>query len=242
VKKGAEPGDILPVMTDRDDSTAANSERPARSARSGGRRPAPSGDIPVGRSGVPTKWSIDRLDPRERRFSYLAAGASVLFGALIYFDETAKNHPKLGKNQLSPQTALVIAIGAAILLVVTVRIGRRAPVGFVALITGAAFNGSSLILGLPFFALAIWIFYHAFKLQKETSTALRASRAEARAASSQRPRSAGTSSAPRSGRAKSKAPTGPTPNKRYTPKTPVRPSAPPPKQSRRDRRNSTGVD
>lgn len=231
-------------MTDGDDSTEANGDRPAGSRRSGGRRPAATADMPVGKSGVPTKWSIDRLDPREKRFTYVAAGASVLFGALIYFDETAKNHPKLDKNQLSAQTALVIAIGAAILLVVAVQIGRRAPVGFVALITGAAFNGSSLILGLPFFALAVWIFYHAFKLQKETSTALRASRAEARAASSQRSKSAGTSPAPRSGRTKPKAkgPTAPTPNKRYTPKTPVRPAAPPPKQSRRDRRNSTTVD
>ena len=41
-----------------------------------------------GPSEVPTKWAIDRLDDRERRFSFVAAGGAVLFGVIVYLAET----------------------------------------------------------------------------------------------------------------------------------------------------------
>lgn len=191
------------------------------------------------KSDVPSKWSIDRLDALEKRFSYVAAVAAAAFGASIYFEESAKHHLKLAKNQLSPQTTLVIGIVAALLLVIATRVGRRAPVGFVALITGAAFQGSSVILGLPFFALAIWILYHAYKTQKETAAAVRAARAEARTSTSAHNRPVPTARGARP-RGRSKGPATPAPNKRYTPKTPTRPAPPPPKASRRERKQAAG--
>ena len=54
------------------------------------------------------KWAVDRLDGRERRFSFIAAGAAVLFGLSIYFSETHDKHFRLAKGQLTPQTTLLL--------------------------------------------------------------------------------------------------------------------------------------
>ncbi len=218
-----------------DDGQAAHGRRTTRAD-------APA-TVEPGRSGVPTKWSIDRLDIREKQFTYVAAGASAVFAILVYADETSKHHLKLAKNQLSPQTTLVIGLVAAVLLVIAALVGRRAPVGFVALFTGAAFGGSSIVLGLPFFVLAIWVLYHAYKNQKETSASLRAARSEAGAAPPARSRTAPPpkGSSP-SARKRAKGPVTPTANKRYTPKTPPRPAPPAPKPSRRERRQSAASD
>jgi hypothetical protein len=80
-------------------------------------------------SGVSTKWSIDRLDLRERRFSFVAAGAAALFGISTYVAETQNHHFRLAKGQLTPQTTLIVGLVAAALLAGVTVLGRRAPVG-----------------------------------------------------------------------------------------------------------------
>ncbi len=198
-------------------------------------------DIEPGQSSVSTKWAIDRLDPREKRFSFVAAGGAALFATIIYLVETQNHNFRLAKGQITPQTTLVVGLIAAGLLIATTMLGRRAPVGFVALFTGAAFGGSYLFLGLPFFVLAIWLLYRSYKLQKETTARLREAGGSPRARPSPAARStAARSSAPsrpttvaEARRARSKKSAAPVGNKRYTPK---RPTPPPPKPSRRQRK------
>jgi hypothetical protein len=178
-----------------------------------------------------TKQSIDRLDERERRFSFAAAGLAAVCGIAVYIAETSNPHFRLAKGQLTPQTTLVLGLVAAGLLLVTTFIGRRALVGFMALFTFLAL-GTQYFLGVPFLALAIWLLYRSFKIQREASAAARAARAESSSARAAPSRPAGRS--PSSGRgSRSKPTSGPDPNKRYTPK---RPSPPAPKPSWRERR------
>jgi len=124
-----------------------------------------------------TNRSMDRLDERERRFSFAAAGLAVLFGIVVYVSETTNSHFRLAKNQLTPQTTLVFGLIAGALLLVTTLLGRRAPVGFVALFTFLAF-GTQYLLGVPFLVLAVWLLYRSFKIQREASAAARAERAD----------------------------------------------------------------
>jgi hypothetical protein len=199
-------------------------------------------DIEPGQSSVSTKWAIDRLDAREKRFSFIAAGGAALFATIIYLVETQNHNFRLAKGQITPQTTLVVGLIAAALLIATTVLGRRAPVGFVALFTGAAFGGSYLFLGLPFFVLAIWLLYRSYKLQKETTARLREAGVGPRARPSPTARPAkaarpAASSRPttvaEARRARSKKSSAPVGNKRYTPK---RPAPPAPKPSRRQRK------
>ena len=198
-------------------------------------------DIEPGQSSVSTKWAIDRLDAREKRFSFIAAGGAALFATIIYLVETQNHNFRLAKGQITPQTTLVVGLIAAGLLIATTMLGRRAPVGFVALFTGAAFGGSYLFLGLPFFVLAIWLLYRSYKLQKETTARLREAGGGTRARPSPAARSKATrpaapsrpTSVAEARRARSKKSSAPVGNKRYTPK---RPTPPPPKPSRRQRK------
>ncbi|HWD51250.1 MAG TPA: hypothetical protein VG412_02535 [Acidimicrobiales bacterium] len=204
--------------------------------------------IKPGQSSMSTKWAIDRLDQREKLFSFVAGGAAGLFGIIIYLVETQNHNFRLAKGQITPQTTLVVGLAAAALLIATTILGRRAPVGFVALFTGAALGGSYLLLGLPFFALAVWLLFRSYKIQKETTAQLREAGGGTRARPSPASRSAATSGrAPAKApvarsrpttvaearRARSKKSSAPVGNKRYTPK---RPSPPPPKPSRRQRK------
>jgi hypothetical protein len=198
-------------------------------------------DIQPGQSSVSTKWAIDRLDAREKRFSFAAAGGAALFATIIYLVETQNHNFRLAKGQITPQTTLVVGLIAAALLIATTMLGRRAPVGFVALFTGAAFGGSYLFLGLPFFVLAIWLLYRSYKLQKETTARLREAGGgpRARPSPAARPAAARPAAPPRprtvaeARRARSKKSSAPVGNKRYTPK---RPPPPAPKPSRRERK------
>jgi hypothetical protein len=180
-----------------------------------------------------TKWQIDRLDEREKRFSFAAAGGALLFGVLIYLLETQNTSFRLSKNQVTPQTTLVFGIICAGLLVVTTVIGRRAPVGFVALFTFLAYGTSTYFLGAPFLFLAIWLLYRSYKFQREAAANLRAANAEAAKAKPSVTRAAVTSARASQRTTRSKGPATPEANKRYTPK---RPPPPAPKPSRRDRK------
>ena len=116
---------------------------------------------------------MDKLDGREKRLSFAGSGASAAFGILIYLEETHNHNFHLAKNELAPEWTLILGIAAGVLLLGATLLGRRAPVGFVALFTGAMFTGSSLIFGLPFIALALWLLYHSYKIQKETAAKVR---------------------------------------------------------------------
>ncbi len=196
-----------------------------------------------------TKWQIDRLDPRERRFSFVAAALSVAMGIGVYLIQS--NNPKfrLAKGQITPQTTLILGLACGALLVITTLIGRRALVGFVALFTFLGFGTTGFALGAPFLVLAGWLLYRSWKFQKEAAARLR----EANGTSSSRPttgrgavaasakatstKSGSTKSAP--ARSQAKGPATPEANKRFTPK---RPAPPPPKPSRRERKAAQASD
>ncbi len=218
----------------------------APSTRPSGRR------APTGRT---TKWSVDRLDPRERRYSFVSSAVALVFGIAIYVTETNDKHFHLAKGQFTPFTTMVVGLAAAVLLLVATLIGRRALVGFVALFTFLAFSNSAFVLGLPFLALAAWLLYRSYKVQKAAAADLRAGRAakgDAKAAAPSAGSSKGSTAttakaAPASrsatrGRSKTKGPAGPEPNKRFTPKQPTRPAPPPPKPSWRERRAARTTD
>jgi hypothetical protein len=221
-------------------------KRPARPVRA----TAPVPTMDPARSDISNKWRVDRLDERERRFAFIAAAVSVAFGLIFYIAETSNHNFRLAKGQLTPQTTLIIGLVAGALLVATTLLGRRAPVGFVALLTGAGFQNTSLVLALPFFALAIWILVRSYKVQKEATAKLRATKAEAagraapptRSSAATRSKSAAPARTPPATRKRSKGPVTPPPNKRYTPKKPAPPPMPAPKLSRRERKQSASSD
>jgi hypothetical protein len=198
-----------------------------------------------------TKRAIEQLDNRERRFCFAAAGLAVVTGLLIYLVETENSHFRLRKGQLTPQTSLVIGLVAGALLFGATLIGRRAPVGFVALFTFLAF-GTLYFSGIPFLVLAVWLLYRSYKIQKEAAAARRAAAADGGSSTSSRSRgargstrtgSAGTGSSrtrPATGSSRTAKGSGrPEANKRYTPK---RPPPPAPKPSRRERKAAQASD
>lgn len=182
-----------------------------------------------------TKWAIDRLEGRERLLSFVASGAAVLFGVTIYLAETNDKHFRLAKGQLTPQTTLLLSIVSGVLLLGATFLGRRAPVAFVSLLIFLMFGTTSFVVGLPFLILGGWLLYHSYKIQKEATAKLRATKNDS--ASSNSDRRAGAAPArparvsnSRNGKATT---TRSEPSKRYTPKRPARPA---PKPSRRDRK------
>lgn len=230
------------------------SSKSGRSSVRGSRTPSP-GTTPRRRpstaasSARSTRWAIDRLDERERRFSFVASGGAAVLGIVLYLVENSA-HFHRQKNQLSPQTVMVIGlVGGALLLGATL-LGRRAPVGFVALFIGLLFSNSTLFLALPFLALAFWILYRSYKVQREASAEARAARAESASArpATTRPRGGARSRdaqrsqgarAPATKKNRSGRAGQPEANKRYTPK---RPPPPAPKPSRRERKATQAPD
>jgi len=222
-----------------DGQTGANGKRASANrstaASSGSSRPAAGtrGRTPAGRQSFSTKWAIDRLDEREKRYSLVAAVGAAAFAVSIYLDETNNKRFRLAKGQLTPQSTLVVGLICAALLLGAALLGRRAPVGFVALFTGASFSSSFFFLGLPFFVLAVWLLYRSYKVQRDANTAATA------AARSSGPAPARTSRAApaRTGGARKKGATGPQANKRYTPKRPPPPKPKPPRRERKESAN-----
>ncbi len=195
----------------------------------------------VDRRGNPTKWSIDRLDGRERVYAYVASVLSVVFAVIIFVEE---HHHKTThvKNQFSPETTLLLGVASGIALAITTRIGRRALVGFVALFAFLSFSTVSTVVGLPFLILAIWLLYRSYKIQKAASTKLREDRAAGRNTPEPRQSRAEVAAARSAAKKGKKAPTGPEANKRYTPKKPTPPPPPTPKPSWRERREAKASD
>ncbi len=203
-----------------------------------------SANIEPGKADIPTKWAIDRLDEREKRFSFAAAGGSALFGTILYLAETNNAHFHPVKGQFAPTTTLVVSLIAAGMLLATTLIGRRALVGFVALFTFLAFANSALFLGLPFLALAAWLLYRSYKIQRDAAANVRAARAggSSSGASGTRSSSARSTAKPATRGSRNKGPAMPEPNKRYTPKRTAPPAPPTPKPSWRERRATKTTD
>ncbi len=151
----------------------------------------------------------------------------------------------LNKSPDAPATTLVLGLACGGLLLGATFLGRRAPVGFVALFAFLIFGTSSILLGAPFLALAVWLLYKSYRIQREASAKLRAARAEsAPRSASTRTAGGSTASAARTSRPAAKGrgkkgPATPEANKRYTPKRPP-PTAP--KPSRRERKASRASD
>jgi hypothetical protein len=197
------------------------------------------------RNGNPTKWSIDRIDSRERVYCYLAGFMAAFFAVLIYVVESNNTHFHLKKGQFTPLTTLAVGLVCAVLLVGTTYLGRRALVGFVALFTFLGFSNSDFRVGLPFLLLAAWLLYRSFKVQKEITARIKADRPPgAKAATPSQSRADAVAVRRAGGRTggRSKGPAVPQGNKRYTPKAATRPSPPPSKPSWRERRAAKAAD
>jgi hypothetical protein len=190
-----------------------------------------------------TKRAIERLDDRERWICFAAAGLAGLAGVLIYVVETQNTHFRLRKGELTPQTSLIIGLVTGALLLVATLIGRRAPVGFVALFTFLGF-GTQYFAGIPFLVLAVWLLVRSYKFQKDAAATRRAALAENPSSSPSRARGSTARAAPGKTAPKGptnakKGPAAPEANKRYTPK---RPPPPVPKPSRRERRAASATE
>jgi hypothetical protein len=187
-----------------------------------------------------TKKAVERLDDKERRLSLAAAAAAFVLGVGVYLLQT-QDKVHFTKNPDAPFTSLLLALACGVFLLGSTLIGRRAPVGFVALLAFLIFGTTSFVLGLPFLALAIWLLWRSYKIQKDAAARVRESRATAGGTSSSTPRAAGggtsgtSKAATRTSSSKARAAAAgrPEPNKRYTPK---RPPPPAPKPSRRERK------
>jgi len=235
----------MPDATDTGDA-AEDGATPAAQKSLMERLFSPAPTVPaeptLDKRGNPTKWSIDRLDARERVYAYVASVLAVVFAVIIYFEDHPAKHVTHGKSQLSPTTALLLGLASGVALAVTTRIGRRALVGFVGLFAFLSFGTVSTIIGLPFLILAVWLLYRSYKVQKAATARLReerAARGTAPAPRQTRAEMAAARSAQRSGK---KAPTGPSANKRYTPKKPAPVAPPPSKPSWRERRAAKAGD
>jgi hypothetical protein len=237
-------------MPDTDEYDAEEEDAPAPKRRLMERLmdAAPSAPARPGldRNGNPTKWSIDRLDPRERVYCYFGGFIAAFFAILLYVFETDSPTFHVKKGQFTPITTLVVGLVCAALLIGTTYLGRRALVGFVALFAFLGFSNSDFVVGLPFLLLAFWLLFRSYKVQKEITARIKSERASGATpapAPAPRPSRAEAAAARRTGdrpSRRSKAPTGPEANKRYTPKAPARPAPPPPKPSWRERR-ATGT-
>jgi hypothetical protein len=208
--------------------------------------PAAPAKATLDRNGNPTKWSIDRLDGRERVYSYIAAFMAAFFALFTYFAEADNANFHIKKGQFTPQTTLIVGVVCAIALFATAYLGRRALVGFVALFTFLGFSNTDFVIGLPFLLLAAWLLYRSYKVQKEVTARIKSERAagpsESPSARPSRTEAAADRRAGTRAGGRKKGPGGPEANKRYTPKKPVRPPPPPPKPSWRERRAEKASD
>ena len=237
--------DTEPEGTDED--TGAPAPKRSLLERVLSAQPAAPTKPSVDRNGNPTKWSIDRLDSRERLFCFAAAAMAVVFSVLIYVGESHAKHPVHGKQSLSPATGLLLGLASGVALAVTTRIGRRALVGFVALFAFLSFGTTSSIVGLPFLVLAVWLLFRSYKIQKEATAKLRTDRAAGKTpapATTRTSRAEAVAARRAAGRppGRSKKPAAPEGNKRYTPKRPTPPPPPTPKPSWRERRAAKASD
>jgi hypothetical protein len=235
-----EPTRGAPVRRSIGDRVRAGAQSRSTGRSGSTNRPAPT------RS---TKQIVERLDDRERLLCFAASALAVVVGVLIYVVETENKHFHVKRGELHPQTTLVLGLVVGALLLGATLLGRRAPVGFVALF-GFLFFGTQYLAGIPFLVLAVWLLVRSYKFQKEAAATRKASIAAGETSARAGPRGTrgtGASTGSAKSRAARSTAKGTTTkgsaaaeaNKRYTPK---RPAPPPPKPSRRDRKAAQASD
>jgi len=202
---------------------------------------------------------VMRIDPTERKIGYLGAALGVVMsltftipylvnpktGASKPTKATSKscglrsahiviNHVGYCKTIIESRgywlVTLLILLAFPLAIFITVRIGRRSPLAYAALMTGLAFEVTLGLFGLPFLFAGGWLLLRAWKSQKYGSpTAKRGDPPLVKAAPSR-----STASSKKKSSAKKKAEpvsSGRRPaeaNKRYTPKAPPKKKIPPP--------------
>jgi hypothetical protein len=210
------------------------------------------------------------IDPTERKIAYLGVALGVVMA--MTFTIPYLVNPKSGASTVKATSkncgvrsvyvvinhiaecrtlvesrtywviTLAILLAFPLAIFVTVRIGRRSPLAYAALMTGLAFEVTLGLFGLPFLFAGGWLLIRAWKSQKYGSpTAKRGDPPLATIAPARSGRSSGSSAnakstnatTGRSGKAKRGQPEEPAgrrppePNKRYTPKTPTKKKVPP---------------
>jgi len=111
--------------------------------------------------------------------------------------------------------AMCILLAFAVAIFVTVRVGRRSPLGFVSLMAGLAYETYVGILGLPFIAAGGWLLIRAWRVQRYGSpTATKSNPSGERG-----PPPTRAERQTKAKKAKTPVPAGPVASKRYTPKT-----------------------
>jgi len=235
---------------------------PARSpgAEGGAGGPGiPGDDLP--QTTAEHRARINQIDAMERRVGYAGAALAAVLAVVVAVAnspnrlvDATKSHGHLactaGYKLLHTSSgfecqemrstwviALVVPLVLALAILITVRIGRRAPLAFTILITGVASPG--IEFAVPFLIAGGWLILRAWRTQRYGAPTARApipgyeppSRRTSPRAS---PRAAGTSAGgPTGARGRGKqtaagARRAPEPSKRYTPKAPKRKRPPPP--------------
>lgn len=223
---------------------------------------------PIATTDEEKRKAILMLDRRERQVGLIGAGLAALIALTTTLPYVLKPKTAVNETQSATKNhtctvkgfhydkstghctgkvvysldhwlfALGILLLFALAVFVTVRIGRRGPLGFTALMTGLAYESQVGILGLPFIAAGGWLLIRAWRVQRYGSpTATKANpTGERRPPPTRAERTTRTTDRPTRAARKSKAPApkGPAASKRYTPKTPKRKrpvAAPTPKES-----------
>jgi len=182
------------------------------------------------------------LDPLERKVGLIGAALAAFIGVVATVPYLANPKAKVSapakgtscpvgfhyqsaaKNCLGiyPRSHWLFELGLlllfAVALYVTVRMGRRGPLGFVALMAGLAFMSNVQILGVPFIAAGGWLLIRASRVQRYGSP----SGTRANPTGERKPPPPRAERAARAKKSRAPEPKGPVASKRYTPKAPKR--------------------
>lgn len=106
---------------------------------------------------------VQRIDSRERRMGYAAAIAL----ALVFIVSLAPHlHEHVTTSQIQPAEGLIIGLSLAALIAIGTAIGRRATLGFSVFLAGfAMLSLGSMLLALPFLAIAGWLVIRGYRAE-----------------------------------------------------------------------------
>ncbi len=215
---------------------AALSPSPRRSGQTG----SPSSAEPPTLTEAGKRQAIFNLDPKERQWGFIGAALAAVI-ALVedipyvlnpskpvklppgshHSCTTGFTYHKVGNvceaiyDRAHWEFELGLLLAFALAIFITVRVGRRSPVGFTLLMAGLAFEAEVGILGIPFIFGGGWLLVRAWRVQRYGSpTGTKANPTGERRPPPTRPERATRSR-------KSKEPERKTPaaSKRYTPKS-----------------------
>ena len=201
------------------------------------------------------KEAMRVLEPGEIKIGYLASGIALLFSLLLtvpfMFGPTQTTQTAKKVNGVCPATyelikgvcthyvirqpsyyifPLVVYLIFTLAIFVTVRMKRRVPASFSAMLTGVAFTSTSIAIGAPLLIFGGWLFIRARRIQKfgtAEQKAVTVLAQEQRLERKNNPQASRRDRPTKSARsAKSTTPSGPAVSKRYTPPKPKRKKPP----------------